>query len=219
MSNISIGIVAHYQRANHANLLAEKVGAEVITMDETGISAEWNHRRMLEWMKDADSEWSVVLEDDSVPVEGFRDQLQLALPWAPTPFVGLYLGRGRPPHWQTGISAVLASDVCWLTCNTLMNAVGYAVKTKLIPSILTSLDKTWAKDPLLPIDEALTVWGIADMGIEFSYPKPSLVDHLDIEPVQRHDYGVPTEKRKAWLFGERDSWDDSSVPLEYVPSW
>lgn len=215
---IEVGIVAHHKRIDHANKLAEKVGAETISVDEQGISAEWNHRRLLEWMRDGSQEWSVILEDDAIPVDGFRDQLELALPWAPTPFVSLYLGRGRPPHWQVGISSVLANDVSWLVCSSLLHGVGYAVRTKLIDSVIRSLDRTWRDSPSLPIDEALTVWGL-EMGIEFSYSRPSLVDHLDIEPVQRHDYGIPTETRKAWLFGSRESWDDSRVSLEYVPSW
>ena len=218
-THISIGIVAHHERMEYANKLAETVGAEVMSVDDVGRSAEWNHRRVLEWMADGDNEWSVILEDDAVPTQGFIHQLNKALPWAPTPFVGLYVGRGRPPHWQAGISAVLAHDVCWLTCSTLMSAVGYAVKTKLTRSIITSLDKTWAENPSLPIDQAITVWGQEDMKMEFCYPKPSLVNHLDIPPVQKHDYGVPTEPRKAWTFGGRDTWDDSSIPLQYVPSW
>lgn len=212
-------MVAHHHRLEYANSLVEKVGAEVISVDEVGRGAEWNHRLMLEWMSGGDQEWSVILEDDAVPTKDFVSQLHRALPWSPTPFVGLYLGRGRPPHWQAGISAVLANDVCWMTCSTMMNAVGYAVKTKLITSIIRSLDATWSLIPSLPIDQAITKWGQGKIGVEFSYPKPSLVDHLDIAPVQKHDYGDPVEIRKAWTFGSREEWDGSSIPLEYVPSW
>lgn len=216
--DLPIGVVAHHQRLGFAYNLAHKVQAEVITIDEKGRSAEWNHKQMLTWMAEGDREWSVILEDDCIPAPNFRTQLEMALPWAPTPFVGLYVGRGRPPHWQAAISHTIANDVCWMTCNTLMNAVGYVVKTKLIPCLLYSLNQTWRARPRFPIDEAITVWGKQEK-IEFSYTRPSLVEHRDIVPVQKHSYGTPTEKRKAWLFGYRESWDGSTTSLEYVPSW
>lgn len=215
---IPIGIVAHAKRRDIALSLADKLEAECISIDEEDRGAGWNHVQVLNWMKGGDREWSVILEDDAVPVESFRHQLEMALAWAPTPFVGLYVGRGRPPHWQAGISEVIAREVCWLTCDTLMNAVGYAVKTKLIPAILYSLDKAWMRSPNLPIDEALSRWG-KSYNITFSYTRPSLINHLDITPVEKHNYGEPTEKRVAWLFGERQNWDGSTSSLEYVKSW
>lgn len=215
---IPVGVVAHPDRKDMALDLVEKVGAEAISWDEYGRGSGWNHLRMLTWMKDSDKEWSVILEDDSVPVPQFRQQLEMALNWAPSPFVGLYVGRGRPPHWQTGISAVMAKNVCWLTCDTLMNAVGYAVKTKLIPAIIHSLEKTWMVKPNLPVDEALSYWG-QSYHIPFCYTRPSLIDHRDVTPVEKHSYGTPTEKRVAWLFGERDVWNGSTTSLDYVESW
>lgn len=215
---IPIGIVAHHQRKEIALELAEKVFAEAISIDDEDRGANWNHLQMLNWMKDGSTEWSVILEDDSVVVPDFRKQLEMALNWAPSPFVGLYVGRGRPPHWQTGISAVMAREVCWLTCDTMMNAVGYAVKTKLIPAIIHSLEKTWSVKPKMPVDEAISYWG-QSYNIPFCYTRPSLIDHRDIAPVEKHSYGVPTEKRVAWLFGEREVWNGSTTSLEYVESW
>jgi len=216
--SLPIGVVADHRRMDYADRLAEKVGAEVISVDEHGRGGAWNHCQVLGWMKDGGSEWSVVLEDDAIPAPTFRTQLEMALEQAPTPFVALYLGRGRPPHWQAGISAVIAQDVCWLICDVLQNAVGYAVKTNLIPSILSSAQECWQYAPGLPIDETITEWG-AEYGIRFSYCRPSLVQHRDIVPVEGHSYGIPKEKRKAWLFGYRESWDSSTAFLQYVRTW
>lgn len=198
--------------------LAEKVMAEAVFFDTEHRGAGWNHYQVLSWMAECHTEWAVVLEDDAVPVEDFLSQLCVALPWAPTPFVGLYLGRGRPPHWQAAISAVMARDVCWLTCENLLNAVGYAVKTKLIVSLLDSLKTSWRHSRKLPIDEAITEFG-AEYRIPFCYSRPSLVDHQDTTPVVKHKYGTPKEKRTAWLHGSRQGWNDSKTSLEYVRSW
>jgi hypothetical protein len=216
---IPIGVVAHIDRKDIALSLVEEVGAECISIDEQNRGAGWNHAQVLKYLRDSPTEWVVILEDDAAPTGNFRSQLEEALNWAPTPFVGLYLGRGRPPHWQAGISEVIAKESCWLLCDTLMNAVGYAVKTKLVPSVLDSLEYVWGEPgSKLPIDEAISWFG-QDYGIPFCYTRPSLINHLDIAPVEKHGYGTPTEKRVAWLFGERQSWNGSTTSLEYVKSW
>jgi hypothetical protein len=100
----------------------------------------------------------------------------------------------------------------------LQNAVGYAVKTNLIPSILSFAEECWSYVPNLPIDQTISEWGL-EYGVQFSYCRPSLVEHRDIAPVEKHGYGTPTEKRKAWLFGYRESWDSSTTFLQYVRTW
>lgn len=215
---IPVGVVAHRRRLVYANSLVEDVAAEVISVDDKNRGAEWNHHQILTWLRDGTEEWSVVLEDDAIVCPDFRGQLAMALPCAPTPFVGLYLGRSRPPHWQAAISHTIANDVCWFTCNSMLNAVGYAVKTSLIPSLLDSLESSWEHSPLLPIDDAITDFG-HKKGVQFSYTKPSLVEHRDIYPVQKHSYGIPEPGRKAWIFGSRPYWDSSTASLEYVSSW
>lgn len=219
LPKIPIGVVAHIDRKDIALSLVEEVGAECVSIDEEGRGAGWNHVQVLEYLHDSPTEWVVVLEDDSVPVGNFRRQLEEALNWAPTPFVGLYVGRGRPPHWQAGISEVIAKESCWLVCDTMMNAVGYAVKTKIVPIMLESLEDIWeGSGAKLPIDQAISRFG-QDYKIPFCYTRPSLINHLDITPVEQHCYGTPTEKRVAWLFGERQSWNGSTTSLEYVKSW
>ena len=213
--DVSVGIVAHHKRLPYVSDLLNELAPEVISVDNKDLGGAWNHQKVLSMLQGGDREWSVVLEDDAIPCEGFRGQLSMALPCAPTPFVGLYLGRSRPPHWQAAISHVIASDVCWLTCDSMLNAVGYAIKTSMIPSLLDSLRLSSSERP---IDDAITDFGYME-GVRFSFTKPSLVEHRDTCPVQKHSYGVPEPGRKAWIFGSRSYWDSSTVPLEYVSSW
>lgn len=211
-----IAIVAHPEREKYALALSEKVQAECISWDDGKLGCSRNHLRALRYMMDSPTEWVIILEDDAVPVPDFRKQLEMALNWAPSHLVGLYVGRGSPPHWQAGISSVIAKNVCWLRCDTLLNAVGYAVKTKLIPVIVEFLEFTWKLLPNLPIDEAITRWA-KSYDTSVSFTRPSLVDHLDIQAVDKNakDKG----KRVAWIFGERDCWNGSTASLEYVESW
>jgi hypothetical protein len=215
LMDVNIGVVAHHKRLPYAKDLLNELAPEAISVDNKDLGGKWNHQEVLSLLRGGNKEWSVVLEDDAIPCDDFRGQLSMALPCAPTSFVGLYLGRSRPPHWQAAISHVIASDVCWLTCDSLLNAVGYAIKTSMIPSLLDFLKLSC---PERPIDDSITDFG-RTKNIHFGYTKPSLVEHRDIPPVQKHSYGIPEPGRKAWIFGNRSYWDSSTVPLEYVSSW
>lgn len=211
-----IVVVAHPKRYRMASDLADEVRAEAISLDDNNLGASKNHQRAWTWLKDGDSEWSVVLEDDAVAVPHFRDQLNMALAKAPTPVVSLYLGRGRPFGMQDRIARIIPRDVCWVTSTHLLHCVGVAMKTTLVPSMLK-----WVED-LEPVDEAMTSWAQQNH-YEIGYTRPSLVDHRHDEPSvmtfhpsmhPNSSYeGTASEVRKAWLFGERDQWDDSQVAL------
>ena len=90
---IHIAIVAHKDRADAANQLAETVGAQHIAWDRGHRGANANHRAAWLWHQTNPADWSVTLEDDAVPCKDFRRQLTQALTVAPTNICSLYLGR------------------------------------------------------------------------------------------------------------------------------
>lgn len=210
-----IAVVAHPKRYSMACALMDGIAAEALALDDNGLGCARNHQRAWTWLKDGSSEWSVVLEDDALPVPHFRDQLNMALAKAPTPLVSLYLGRSRPMGAQPAIARVIARDVCWITSTHLLHGVGYAMRTELIPDMLD-----WVED-LEPIDEAVTSWAQQNH-YEIAYTRPSLVNHRDGETVLNFHPSMHADSsyagdsgdlRQAWLWGEREQWDDSQVAM------
>lgn len=227
MDRFAIAIVGHPARAKPALELVERVGAEAVTWDDTGIGCAENHLRAMEWLEGSDAEWAVILEDDAVPVLGFRRQLSAALAACPTPVCSLYLGTGRPPHWQPSVAQMegahrlgVSPDVPWFTAPELLHGVGYAVRRELLWSLRRVVRRRVTKNGE-PVDEAVSAW-LKARGAECSYSRPSLVDHADTptllaEHPTRHK-GDPdrvgrAEVRRAWRVGCRDVWSPDSLPL------
>lgn len=207
---MQIGIVAHTSRATQAKNLAKKVGATFVSVDNGVLGADDNHEAVQNHLANLPSTWSIVLEDDAVPVHDFRPQLMAALPHAPSPIVSLYLGQQRPPHWQgrirKALQAAKTEDASWIISTHLLHAVGYCIKTELLPSLLSH-------NSTLPADQHIGDWA-QRYGHTIAYTVGSLVDHADQPTIVDHPDGAPRPPgRKAWQVGGRTTWTSISVPL------
>ena len=205
-----VGIVAHTSRATAAKALQRAVRADFISIDNGLLGCDDNHELVQHHLSALPATWSVVLEDDAVPAGDLREQLSLALPMAPSPLVSLYYGRKRPPHWQKRMAAAhaeaLTDDANWIIGTNLLHAVGYAIRTELLPSLL---DYTTT----LPVDQHISQWA-KTYGHLISYTHPSLVDHADLPTVVNHPDGQPrTLGRTAWTTGTRNHWTTKAVML------
>lgn len=204
---IPVAIVAHITREKRAQKLADAVSAEFVTTDDGGMGPGRNHDIAWQWLAHSGHEWSVVLEDDAIPVKPFQEELAKVLRVAPSPIVSLYLGRGRPPHWQPSIARVAARDENFFMANTLLHHVAVAIKTPLVSKILAE------RDSMLPIDESIGRWAFGHR-IDVAYSNPSIVDHehkLETTITTRRsgyagETNRRTELRKAWRLGKRDVW-------------
>lgn len=218
----SIAIVAHPSRSTIAHALGAAVQADLMSWDSTRIGCEANHLQAWEYLAECGTDWGVALEDDVYVVRYFRDQLRQVLEVAPSPVVSLYLGRGHPhggeSDWQNRIAAKIASDVCWLTAESLLSAQGYAIASPLIPDMLSTV-RPLATDEGLPIDEAIS-WWCQERNILVAHCRPSIVNHRDETPlIQTRKDGQPrTAERVAWLFDWRDKWDESTTHLTSLRS-
>ena len=207
--------------------LISTVTAEHVVMDNGEFGCFGNHLRAWRALAQTDAEYAVVLEDDAVPVQCFNDQLQQALSVSPTPVVSLYLGRDRPRDIQPAIRKLISNDVesCWITSDRMLHAVGIAIRTSLVQSMIDHI--TQAPAVFMPIDQAIGHWAHSS-GYTVGYTWPSLVDHADVDTViDLHDdgqsrarwvegkHGMPVlQQRIAWNAGIRARWDSSSVGLE-----
>jgi hypothetical protein len=204
----SIGIVAHERRTEQANHLAATVNADKTFWDDGTLKCEGNHLQAWQWMAEQDAEWGVVLEDDAIPCDDLRNQLDQALAVAPAPIVSLYLGTGLPAHWQPRIQAALRYNpqAHWLN-GPVISAVGIAIRTELLPLKL---------QPNTMIDQAISNWAKLNHH-PVAHTVPSLVDHRDDEPIQKvrinHEIRTNDIPRKAWQFGTRQRWTSRSAAL------
>lgn len=176
------------------------------------MGCEENHFTVLGHLQALPATWSVVLEDDAVPIAGFRAQLREALIMAPTPLVSLYLGKQRPPWAQDAAAQAIAEceeqQADWILSRHLLHAVGYAIKTDLIPSLLR-----FPPTPL-PIDQHISRWA-QTYGHLSAYPFPSLVDHADTGTIAQHPDGQPRPPgRVAWKTAAHPEWSSQSVTMK-----
>lgn len=206
----TIGIVAHTSRAEQAHILMETVGAAYMSVDSGKLGCDDNHKKVQTYLAGIPSTWSVILEDDAHPVQDFREQLHQALVMAPTPIVSLYAGRKKPSHWQGRYKKALANaktvDASWLISTHLLHAVGYAIRTEHLPSLLAHTSPH-------PSDQHITSWA-QRYGYTVGYTIPSLIDHLDGPTIVDHaDGAVRHPGRKAWTVGRRDRWTTEAVTM------
>ena len=219
---IPIAVVAHTSRLPRAEALADAVKAELLTIDNGTAGPGYNHLVAWEWLAESwrdgsGNPWSVVLEDDALPVQGFQEQLKAVLDKSPCDVVSLYLGRGRPPQWQTSIQRVITEDVHFYRAPELLHHVGVAVRSKYVATMLTQLNRVDLSR--VPIDEAIGKW-VRQRRKTVAYCHPSIVDHdhrmtsTIMEHTSRHktesgERNDPREIRKAWAFGSRRRWNSS----------
>ncbi len=208
--HLNIGIVAHTSRAAAAKKLAAATNADYLSVDDGTLGAEGNHRATQTHLAGIPTTWTVILEDDAQPIDGFRHHLEQALLMAPSPIVSLYLGRQRPPHWQKRIAAAVAeantTSASWIISGHLLHAVGYAIRTHLLPSLL-------AHHSPRPVDEHITSWA-KQYGHTVAYTVGSLVDHADWPTIVAHRDRQPRRPgRTAWQLGGRNEWTTRAVTL------
>lgn len=213
-----IGIVAHEKRMGMAYNLFHEVQADYIQVDNGTLGCEGCHRRV--WRQTAelaaDDEWIIVMEDDALPVDNFRQQAQQALDAVPdnVDVVSFYLGQMRPSHWQPFIRQAVAqadsSKACWITSDTTLHAVCVAIRNKDVVAQMLRQTAKYSR----PADERISLW-CRQFGHNTAYSWPSLVDHRDEDPViTRRQDGLPRERgRVAWQVGTRDRWTAKAVKL------
>lgn len=207
----TLGIVTHPQRLTYAEQLQAKTNADLIITDD-GRGPGANHTRAWQELATLDTTWTVLLEDDCLPIINFCGQLAKALTVAPTGIVSLYLGKSRPPQHQTKIRDAVAkahaNDASWIITDKLFHAVAVAIRTDHITDMTTGLKA------YLPIDEALSQRA-RQLGELIAYSHPSIVDHNDALPsLTRHRDRQPRRPgRVAWTLGTRTTWTTDSVTL------
>lgn len=221
--SIVVGVVGHPQREEMARELAREVRANIICWDDGQYTGDHvagcaaTHLAVLAELPRS-AVWTVILEDDAVPVPDLRQHLAAALEYAPTPVVGLYLGTGNPSseaQRQVGqaVAAAQEQHCGWLLADCLIGSVGYAIQSEMLDSMINSISDREEELPL-----RISRWAQA-RSIDICYTQPSLVDHDDGASIGRPWRGPGFPARRAWNYGTRDCWCTGSVRLGYCPVW
>lgn len=211
-------IVAHTSRSLWASDLAHQTNAH-LSIDNGRLGCTQNHLAAWEHhSKFTSADWSVILEDDAMPIPDFTAQTGLALAAAPTDIVSLYLGRQRPPQYQDAIAAAVKHAArhnhAYATAPTLFHAVGVAIRTNLLLGMLKHVSHIHTG---LDIDEAITEWARYHNRL-IAYTMPSLVDHRDQGTIAKHrDYAPREPGRTAYKTGTRDTWTSDGVTTIDIP--
>ncbi len=205
-----IAVVADQRRRGMGADLAVQVDANYLNIDTEARGCTWNHSTAWRALAEAapqPGQFCLVLEDDAVPVEGFRDQLTAALAEAPAGIVSLYLGRGYIDDRRTEnfLRRAEVLDTNWIvTHGRIMHAVALAVRSDLITELVDNLPT--GKQPF---DRALSMW-TRRRGHQIAYSWPSLVDHADHPSlVTRYN----RSERRAWRTGVREDWHDKMMHM------
>jgi len=197
---LSIVVMAHPARADQARHLAVEVGARMAFDYGAGQNATADFAwRLASHIK---SDWSIVLEDDAVPIPDFRVQAELALAAAPArSLVSFYTGTSQPRREKVAEAIRLADKQgnSWLECDALLWGVGVAMPTELIEGMLKGV----ATHPKTRYDTRLGQWAIGQ-SLRILYTNPSLVDHSDGPSLLQHDAGGIV--RRAHRVGRPEAW-------------
>jgi hypothetical protein len=212
VNGLALGIVAHVSREAQANELARQTQALLVSVDTGVMGCATNHRFVWQNLANEPSSWTIVLEDDAIPVSGFPEHVKRALTASPAPVVSLYLGKSRPPQFQHQISDALAkaeaNDAHWVAAHELFHAVGVAIRTHLVDDMLENVKA------YLPWDQAVGKWARKRQH-PIAYTVPSLVNHQDGPTLVQHlDRRERLPGRTAWHFGNPPlAWNSRTVDL------
>lgn len=191
---VDVVVMAHPARTEAAEKLAAQIDAP-ITWDNGG--GEWDcGARAWASLADSTAPWACVVQDDALPIDGFRAHLDTVAAHAPRTAVSLYVGTGRPRTTQV-LRAVAEADrvgASWLDCDGLLWGVAIMLPTEHIPPLLA-----WAASSRLPYDQRISQW-YRTQGMRVRHCWPSLVDHAD-GPRLTDTGGTPTVARRAHRVG------------------
>lgn len=199
--SVSVVVCAHHSRTQTATALGEKLQAPIVWDDGTvGILENHDRAFLLAalWPRD----WCVVIEDDAVPVEGFRAQASLALDAVTQPVASLYFGYVGQPRRRIS-QALERADPHWVMKPGLTNAVCVAIRTELVEPLITKARETDG----MTCDQRYS-WAAKQLGHQWvPHSHPSLVEHSDI-PGTGGACGIP---RHAYSVGSRLEWSSKHV--------
>jgi hypothetical protein len=192
---VDVAVMAHPARAEQAEKLAAQIDAP-ITWDNG--SGEWDTgQRAWASLADSPAPWAALVQDDALPIDGFRQHLEdVAAAMPVRTACSLYVGTGRPRAAAVTAAVARADSIgaSWLECDGLLWGVAIMLPTEHITPMLD-----WAQSSPLPYDQRISHW-YRTHGMRVRHCWPSIVDHAD-GPRLTNTGGTPTAARHAHRIG------------------
>jgi len=183
MVKLSVSVMAHPVRRPLVEELLAQLGDVPVSWDSNPEPSpepqrRWATGRRAFELADPQSDWHVVVQDDALVSENFREGLARALDHAPFGvIVSPYLGTKRPSQQsvQRAIQKAEKAGSSWTTMSGLNWGVAIAVPTVSIPHMLAWCDE----QTTMPYDTRIGRFYRDQLGWECWYTWPSLVDHRE----------------------------------------
>lgn len=210
-SQIDVIVMAHQRRMKQALALGEQLDAAVCMDNNVPSFASERINGDMAWrfLGESDSEWGIVIQDDALPVPGFREHAIRALEQVPENVgaVSFYVGTGRPYAGVVKHAVDVANmlDASWLTARDLYWGVAVAIRTAMIEPMLAGIVSNEAQ-----YDQRIGQY-MKDSSLTIAYTWPSLVDHAD-EDTLIHGRN-PGMERRAHRLGPREDYSGPVVQI------
>jgi hypothetical protein len=219
---LDIAVMGHVTRLEQAHRLADQQHA-LLALDAGGLGE--NACGDLAWRYAAGrGDWSIVLQDDAVPVPYFREHALAALGELSLEprdaVVSFYTGTGRPRAEAVAAAVKRADQVgaAWLEADTLLWGVAVAIPTRLVADMLRHVGSSG-----LPYDQRIGSWARA-AGLPVLYCWPSLVDHADGPRVAqtggrraRRGQNPPRHAHRVGIAPSWKPWPRVRIAASYAP--
>lgn len=184
---LSIVIMAHPKRQEWAKELSQKLGAPIVY---DRINNLWDTCRRAWLSIDKDAEYGLVLQDDAIVCENFKEKAERYLTddFIYSFFAGKLLA--------SRINKAIKEKKDFVIAGMIFNEVALCMKTKHIERMVEFCDSRNAQN-----DQDITKWARLAK-IDIFYTVPSLVDHRDGESIYRKNFNKPepNQSRPAYYF-------------------
>ena len=201
---ISVSIMAHPSRRDNVELLRYRLGGEVPVAWASNAKPSahppqrWATGKRAWQLHDKDADWHVVIQDDAIVCEDFREAMSRALAHRGNAgVVSAYTGTGRPRQMRVRYKLARAEadgSSWWSTTEPLYWGVAVALPVSVIPKMVhwcsNSARRMYNYDTRIGEYARLRDW-------RTWYTVPSLVDHLDEGSLVGHGPDRNDKSRRA----------------------
>lgn len=207
---IEVRIVTHPARLKSAEKIQRFMKTEgfqtvELVVDEEGKGATLNHFAACSKTPLTETTHLIILEDDVIPVRGFKKKAEKAIRDNSKSLIAIYLGRGRPVNIQARIPKLLESapNRTTFALPNLLSGQGYILPAFMAETYTTatpwdvefadlSVGRVWKRRTAAPI----------------LYLKRSLIEHSEAPSLHTPNRPEP-QPRVAWQLDGEPAWKAS----------